>query len=440
MENNNNDNNNNNNNNEKGHDHDIVASTSGTADQSHCSSFPAGYRFVPTDDELITHYLSKKVKNEPLPVADMREVKLYSHPPHELAGKYTQLGDKEWYFFTPRDRKYPKGYRPRRSVGDIGYWKATGAEKPIKSKEGVQIGNKTSLVFYYGKPKSGQEKKTNWIMHEYKLHTPSKTGHESSHKKFDDYALCKIYEKAERLNKKQNDQEIIEEKIEDPASLHIPDNNNNVIDGMDQNHEQLAMMANNNGYGESNYRSQPQNHQYVAAINVYGDNSHQFQPQNHQHGPINGYRDHTHQFQTQNHGYVPMLNCNRDQTQQAPCGYNQQQVDFQNVYRGHNRNYFLEYPYNINSNFANLDDGTTIMHDDLMTEWQQLVDFHNVYQGHNGNNVEQDHHGINSNFGVDEVQRANPNDQQRDLQQGNNIGNNSEQDTDDIIRSKSEQK
>ena len=73
-------------------------------------------------------------------------------------------GEKEWYFFSPRDRKYPNGSRPNRSAG-TGYWKATGADKPVGTPKPLAI--KKALVFYAGKAPKGE--KTNWIMHEYRL-------------------------------------------------------------------------------------------------------------------------------------------------------------------------------------------------------------------------------------------------------------------------------
>lgn len=73
-------------------------------------------------------------------------------------------GEKEWYFFSHRDRKYPNGSRPNRAAGS-GYWKATGADKPIGRPKPVGI--KKALVFYSGKAPKGD--KTNWIMHEYRL-------------------------------------------------------------------------------------------------------------------------------------------------------------------------------------------------------------------------------------------------------------------------------
>jgi hypothetical protein len=79
------------------------------------------------------------------------------------------FGENEWYFFSPRDRKYPNGARPNRAAGS-GYWKATGTDKAILSSSSPttdNIGVKKALVFYRGKPPKGV--KTDWIMHEYRL-------------------------------------------------------------------------------------------------------------------------------------------------------------------------------------------------------------------------------------------------------------------------------
>lgn len=77
------------------------------------------------------------------------------------------FGEDEWYFFTPRDRKYPNGARPNRSAAS-GYWKATGTDKPILTLIGSKrVGVKKALVFYEGRPPKGV--KTDWIMHEYRL-------------------------------------------------------------------------------------------------------------------------------------------------------------------------------------------------------------------------------------------------------------------------------
>lgn len=98
------------------------------------------------------------------------------------------FGEKEWYFFSPRDRKYPNGTRPNRVAGS-GYWKATGTDKLIMS-EGRKVGIKKALVFYIGKAPRGS--KTNWIMHEYRLSEPSKNNNSS---RLDDWVLCRIYKK-----------------------------------------------------------------------------------------------------------------------------------------------------------------------------------------------------------------------------------------------------
>lgn len=77
------------------------------------------------------------------------------------------FGEDEWYFFSPRDRKYPNGVRPNRAAAS-GYWKAASSDKPILTSRGSKrIGVKKALVFYTGRAPKGV--KTEWIMNEYRL-------------------------------------------------------------------------------------------------------------------------------------------------------------------------------------------------------------------------------------------------------------------------------
>ncbi|KAJ6847191.1 NAC transcription factor 25-like [Iris pallida] len=175
---------------------------------------PPGFRFHPTDEELVVHYLKKKATSSPLPVTIIAEVDLYKFDPWELPGK-ANFGEHEWYFFSPRDPQVPER-SPAEPGRDVRILEGDGTDKPILSTPdgcggSKKVGVKKALVFYGGKPPKGV--KTNWIMHEYRLAdgTGSSTAggatasncrppnshdtKKSSSLRLDDWVLCRIYRK-----------------------------------------------------------------------------------------------------------------------------------------------------------------------------------------------------------------------------------------------------
>ncbi|KAL8042282.1 hypothetical protein ABFX02_09G040800 [Erythranthe guttata] len=127
-------------------------------------NLPPGFRFHPTDEELITQYLSKKVVDSRFSCIAIGEVDMNKVEPWELPWR-AKLGEKEWYFFCIRDKKYPTGQRTNRATAE-GYWKATGKDKEIFRGKSL-VGMKKTLVFYKGRAPKGE--KSNWVSHEYRL-------------------------------------------------------------------------------------------------------------------------------------------------------------------------------------------------------------------------------------------------------------------------------
>jgi hypothetical protein len=173
---------------------------------------PAGFRFHPTDEELVIHYLCRKCAAQSIAVPIIAEIDLYKFDPWQLPGM-AKYGEKEWYFFSPRDRKYPNGSRPNRAAG-TGYWKATGADKPVGKPK--TLGIKKALVFYAGKAPRGI--KTNWIMHEYRLANVDRSARagKRNNSRLDDWVLCRIYNKKGTIEKHYNVVDKISEEEKKP--------------------------------------------------------------------------------------------------------------------------------------------------------------------------------------------------------------------------------
>ena len=135
------------------------------------SCVPPGFRFHPTEEELLNYYLRKKVASEQIDLDVIRDVDLNKLEPWDIQEK-CKIGSgpqNDWYFFSHKDKKYPTGTRTNRATV-AGFWKATGRDKAIYNTV-KRIGMRKTLVFYKGRAPHGQ--KSDWIMHEYRLDDPA---------------------------------------------------------------------------------------------------------------------------------------------------------------------------------------------------------------------------------------------------------------------------
>ncbi|KAJ1422580.1 NAC domain [Sesbania bispinosa] len=152
------------------------------------SCVPPGFRFHPTDGELVGYYLRKKVASQKIDLDVIREIDLYRIEPWDLQER-CRIGNEEqneWYFFSHKDKKYPTGTRTNRAT-TTGFWKATGRDKSVYERTKL-IGMRKTLVFYKGRAPNGQ--KTDWIMHEYRLETV-----ENAPPQEEGWVVCRAFKK-----------------------------------------------------------------------------------------------------------------------------------------------------------------------------------------------------------------------------------------------------
>ncbi|CAL5343285.1 unnamed protein product [Camellia sinensis] len=181
------------------------------------TSLAPGFRFHPTDEELVQYYLKRKACSKPFRFEAVSEIDVYKSEPWELAGlSRLKSRDLEWYFFSPVDRKYGNGSRLNRATGR-GYWKATGKDRSVRHK-GQTIGMKKTLVFHSGRAPDG--KRTNWVMHEYRLVDEDL---ERAGVAQDAFVLCRIFQKS-GLGPPNGDRyaPFIEEEWDNDVSMVVP--------------------------------------------------------------------------------------------------------------------------------------------------------------------------------------------------------------------------
>ncbi|KAL5568774.1 hypothetical protein UlMin_025349 [Ulmus minor] len=196
-------------------------------------SLPPGFRFHPTDEELVAYYLDRKITGKTIELEIIPEVDLYKCEPWDLPDKsYLPSKDMEWYFYSQRDRKYPNGSRTNRATR-AGYWKATGKDRAVHSQK-RPVGMKKTLVYYRGRAPHGI--RTNWVMHEYRLIDDSISGTASSTLK-DSYALCRVFKKTIQIPKNNKEEKPVNGRTE-KESTTVTNGFEQISIGLENNEEE----------------------------------------------------------------------------------------------------------------------------------------------------------------------------------------------------------
>jgi len=183
------------------------------------TSLAPGFRFHPTDEELVRYYLKRKVCNKPFKFDAISVTDIYKSEPWDLPDKSKlKSRDLEWYFFSMLDKKYSNGSKTNRAT-EKGYWKTTGKDREIRNGSRV-VGMKKTLVYHKGRAPRGE--RTNWVMHEYRLSDEDlkKAGVPQK----EAYVLCRIFQKSGTgpKNGEQYGAPYLEEEWEEDGMTYVP--------------------------------------------------------------------------------------------------------------------------------------------------------------------------------------------------------------------------
>ncbi|XP_042435417.1 NAC domain-containing protein 90-like [Zingiber officinale] len=154
-----------------------------------------GYRFYPTEEELIDFFLRNKLENRrqdmevAVPVVD-----IYNFDPWQLSqmsGEACRGDEEQWIFFCPRQEREAQGGRPTRTTPS-GYWKATGSPSLVFSSANRALGMKRTMVFYEGRAPTGTS--TKWKMNEYRALDQSVSAAAAGPPRFrSEFSVCRVY-------------------------------------------------------------------------------------------------------------------------------------------------------------------------------------------------------------------------------------------------------
>ncbi|XP_026386540.1 NAC domain-containing protein 78-like [Papaver somniferum] len=164
-----------------------------TSSSTATSSLAPGFRFHPTDEELVSYYLKRKNLGKPFRFYAISEIDIYKFEPWDLPGQSRlKSRDRQWYFFSALDKKYETGWRRNRATGQ-GYWKTTGKDRAVCRNNRSAASMKKTLVYHFGRAPRGE--RTNWVMHEYRL-GDEQLGRNVLQVGRSSFVLCRIFQKS----------------------------------------------------------------------------------------------------------------------------------------------------------------------------------------------------------------------------------------------------
>ncbi|KAJ6375982.1 hypothetical protein OIU77_000867 [Salix suchowensis] len=143
---------------------------------------PPGFRFHPTDEELVNYYLKRKISGQEIDLDIIPEIDLYKCEPWELAE--TRSGTSSG----PGTGNIPTGSGLTERL-ELDTGSLPGKDRRV-SCQNRAIGMKKTLVYYRGRAPHGI--RTDWIMHEYRLDDKECEDFSGIQ---DSYALCRVFKK-----------------------------------------------------------------------------------------------------------------------------------------------------------------------------------------------------------------------------------------------------
>ncbi|XP_039813378.1 NAC domain-containing protein 83-like isoform X2 [Panicum virgatum] len=200
------------------------------------AGLPIGFRFRPTDEELLLHYLRRKALACPLPAGIIPDADLARLHPWDLlppggggGGGGGDADGERFFFYRPATRCWRKGGGVARAAG-TGVWRPSGKEKLVVSPRCKRpVGTKRTLVFCRGRARGAA--RTDWAMHEYRLlpaglhpfHGCAAAGsstatHVSCHGAAADWVVCRIFKRTKPAAHRGREDDDAEEMPSSPSS------------------------------------------------------------------------------------------------------------------------------------------------------------------------------------------------------------------------------